>query len=160
VRAIDAVGDDRDDRLADEARAIGGERPDAARHREGRMRRVDRHRLAGPTEVGGGEDADDTRRAASRRHVDRADARMRVGRAHHRRVEAAENAQVVDELASPRDEPRVLAAANRSGVLGHASPHRRSCALQAVAGLGPRRPRRAYKFSHDQFGARSIRRTQ
>ncbi len=43
VGTIRVVGDDRGDRLTDEADAVGRERLDAARHGQRRMRRVDRH---------------------------------------------------------------------------------------------------------------------
>ena len=44
VRAVRIVGDDHRDGLADEADAIGRERPETARHRQRRMGSVDRDR--------------------------------------------------------------------------------------------------------------------
>ncbi len=104
------------------------------------MRRVDGDGHAGAPEIGGEEDADDPGRAAGRRHIDGADAGMRVRRAQHGGVQAAGHAEVVDELSGAGDEPRVLAATNAPRVLGHfiqPSP-RRSPRLRLVGSVSAR----------------------
>ena len=117
--AIGIIRDDRGHGLADEAHALAGQGPDPAGHRQGGVRGVDGDGHPGAPEIGSEEDADDAGRAASRRHIDGADAGMRVRRAQHYGVQAAGHAEVVDELSGAGDEPWILAAADASRVLGH-----------------------------------------
>ena len=51
--------------------------------------------------------------ASRARRVDRDDARMRMGRAHHRRIGLAVEIEIVGEAALAGDEPRVLLARHR-----------------------------------------------
>ena len=74
---------------------------DTARNGQRGMRRIDRHRLPRGPQIRRHEDPDHPGRPPRGRHVDRDDARMRMRRAQHRRVQAARHAQIIDELPPP-----------------------------------------------------------
>jgi hypothetical protein len=63
--------------------------------------------------IGAGEDAEHARHGLRARGIDRADARVRVGRADDRRVGLSVEMEVVAEAAAPGDEPRILRARAR-----------------------------------------------
>ena len=63
--------------------------------------------------VGAGEHRDDAGRGGCRRHVDRADAGMGMGRAHQHAVERARQLDVGDEFSAPEQEAPVLDPAQR-----------------------------------------------
>ncbi len=113
------VGDDRDDRLADEAHLADGERV-VLQVRAGRRGELEegvgerRDLFAGqrPVHAGG---------LLGLRHVDRGDVRMCVRRAHEVDVTHAVTLDVVDEHSLALDEPAVLLARDalpRPGLLG------------------------------------------
>src|SRR5206468_118103 len=60
--------------------------------------------------------------AGGGRHLGGAEGGGRVGRAHRHGAEAGAGALVADDVATPRERPRLPAAANRSGLLVQASP--------------------------------------
>ncbi len=114
-------GDDHGHRLADMARLVGrqqhvrtDEHRSAARgvqlHVEfGLRQRIvrDRVELVGET-IGAGEDAEHAGHLPGRFTVDAANARMRIGRAHHRGVSLPLELEVVAEAAPAGDEPLIL----------------------------------------------------
>ena len=133
-RPID--GRDRDDRLAHEARAVGGQAPVADRHRS-RDQRTDRLRERGG--LGTGEDRRDAGEGRGRRHVEGDDARVRVGTAQHGHVQEASRREVVQESPATRHQPRgllqrVRAADPAAGLpRGRHPPARRPRAASATA---------------------------
>ena len=60
--------------------------------------------------VGAAEDAEHARHRLGARRIDAEDARVRMGRAHHRRVGLAVEVEIVAEAAAAGDEPLVLLA--------------------------------------------------
>ena len=155
-------GDHRDDRLADEARHLVGER--AARRRDGRAavgapevgRR--RHRLdAGGGQLGAGVDGEDARHRARRLGVDRDDARVRMRRALEGDDRLAGLGDVVDEAAAAGEQRRVLdamdgaaAAEARGGVV--------DLGVAPLIRATPTSPCRARRSRCAGRGARSLRR--
>ncbi len=122
-RGVDALGHDHGDRFSDMAHLVGGEkkmRPDEQRSlaRGGELHVVTRlgQRVVGDRAepvrggVGAGEDAEHARHGFGARGIDRDDARVRVGRADHRRAGLSVEMEVVAEAAAPGDEPRILRA--------------------------------------------------
>ena len=116
-------GDHHGDRLADVAHLVGGQQQmradeDLAAAGRGQLHVVARLRQRvvadGAEAVGGaigaGEDAEHAGHRQRRRLVDRNDARVRVRRAHHRRVRLTGKTEIVGEAALPGDEPRVFVA--------------------------------------------------
>ena len=61
-------------------------------------------------EIGAGEHAEHARHRLRRRSIDRDNARVRIGRAHHDRIGLAVEIEIVGEAAFAGDEPRVLGA--------------------------------------------------
>ena len=102
------LGDDHGDRLADEPDPVGRER------RPGAVR-VDLEEQVprGQVQVGGREDADDTRRRASGLDVGDMDPRVGEGTSYEREVEGAVDHQVVDVVALALHEIGVLDARDR-----------------------------------------------
>ena len=60
-----------------------------------------------------GEHREHARHGARLRRIDRADARVRVRRAHHGRVGLAGKIEIVAVAAASSDEPQIFLAANR-----------------------------------------------
>jgi hypothetical protein len=126
------VGDDEHDRLSGVARRlpgegklvrIGGHRPIGASDVEGRRARVRGNRPGDFTlDVDRRQHQPDSRRGARRGRVDGPDARVRVGRAHHHRVELPGQRDVVGEARCAGQEARILLALPRRadpGVIVH-----------------------------------------
>ena len=113
-------GRHRGDRLAHEARAVGGQAPVGDR-RCRRDQRTDRLRERGS--LGTGEDRRDAGEGRGRRHVEGDDARVRVGTAQHGHVQEASRREVVQESPATRHQPRGLLqrvrAADPAAGLGH-----------------------------------------
>ena len=102
-------------RLADVPHALARERPARRLGHRRAVVRADRpqrtHRPdAVRRHVGADEDRDDAGGGRRRTDVDRADARVRVRRAHDRAVQCIGNGEIGDELAAPREEAQVLLA--------------------------------------------------
>ena len=76
-------------------------------------RRPDHRDAALEAQVLGREDAEDARLRRGLGGVDRGDRRVRLGRAHDRRVDGARDVQVVDEAPGAGDEAGVLAPLHR-----------------------------------------------
>jgi hypothetical protein len=119
VRRRARLGDDRDDRLADVARAFVRER--AARRRDGLLAvgaaevGRGRHRLdAGGGEFGAGEDREHARHRPRRAGIDRDDPRVRVRRALEGDDRLARLGRVVDKAAAAGEERGILEAMNRA----------------------------------------------
>ncbi len=93
---VAALGQHRDDRLADEAHDVARQRMLGggviALHARGRA-----HRLDDPVEIGRGQHRDDARHGTGRRDVDVPDTRMRVIAAPERDMERVRHHAVVGE---------------------------------------------------------------
>ena len=102
------LGDDHRDRLADEPDPVGRERRPGAGGVD-LEEQVPRRQV----QVGGREDADDTRRRASGLDVGDVDPRVREGTSYERQVEGAVDDHVVDVVALALHEIGVLDARDR-----------------------------------------------
>ena len=115
---IDRLGDDEGDGIADQHRpAVRQRGPRRHEHRRAvaalaRDHRAERAVFRGRP-IGAGEHREHARHLLRRAHVDRADARMRVGRAQDMGMSEARQVEIVGIAPPPREEPRILGARHR-----------------------------------------------
>ena len=120
------LGDHHGDRFADMARLVGGQQQMRADEHRAAAGRGELHVVFGLRQrivrnglepigraIGAGEDAEHARHRFCPRRIDRDDARMRIRRAHHRRIGLAVESEIVGEAAIAGDEPRIFLARHR-----------------------------------------------